>query len=160
MKRWTMRRNEKEIKEQIELYEILSRGQIIRLGMALNNEPYVVPMNYGFKDGELYLHSALEGKKIDMLRKNPIVCFEVSVDTELKTAQSACGWTFCFRSVIGRGKAHILTDEKSKIDGLDIIIRHFGSMDNTYKPEAVAKTCVIKIVIDELTGKMSPIGRD
>lgn len=154
-----MRRTEKEISDRIEQYEILSKGQIIRVAMALNNEPYVVPMSYGFKDGELFMHSALEGKKIEMLRKNPNVCFEVSIDTELLKRDNSCGWTYCFRSVIGRGTAVFVSDEREKRRGLDIIMNHYGSYENSYKDEILNRTVVIKIEIDELTGKKSPVSR-
>lgn len=154
-----MRRTDKEITDRLEQYEILSKGHIIRLAMALGNEPYVVPMSYGFKDGELYMHSALEGKKIDMLKKNPNVCFEVSIDTELLKRETSCGWTYCFRSVIGRGRAVFVTDITGKRKGLDIIMNHYGSTENSYKDEVLNKTVLIKIEIDELTGKKSPVSR-
>lgn len=155
-----MRRTDKEITDKLEQYEILTKGQILRLAMSLNDEPYVVPMNYGFKDGELFLHSALEGRKVTILKKNPKVCFEVSIDTELIKNPVSCKWTYYFRSVIGRGKVVFLETEAEKRAGLDVIMTHFGSIDNSYKDEHVRNINVFKIVIEEMTGKASPVKRD
>lgn len=78
-----MRRSEKEVNDIHEIESILKQTSICRIGLCVDNIPYVVPMNYGYRDNCLYLHSAKEGRKIDIIRENPNVCFEVDTDIEL-----------------------------------------------------------------------------
>jgi len=65
-----MRRKDKEIKEIKDIEEILHKATVCRVAMVSNNSPYIVPLNFGYKDRCLYFHSAGEGKKLDILREN------------------------------------------------------------------------------------------
>jgi nitroimidazol reductase NimA-like FMN-containing flavoprotein (pyridoxamine 5'-phosphate oxidase superfamily) len=151
-----MRRQEKLIEEISQINDILSKGEVIRIAMVDNGEPYIVPMSYGFKDGMIYLHCAHEGRKVSAMKANPNVCFEVSVDTKLVTKEQACGWTYQFRSVIGKGKAVMVEDISEKLVGLSAVMEQYGSTDHSFPDAAVEKTLVIRIDIEELTGKQSP----
>lgn len=152
-----MRRGEKEITDKSDMIEILENSEVLYLAMADGDEPYVLPLNYGFKGDMVYIHCAVEGKKLEMLKKNPKVCFTVSAHTQLIKAESSCAWTYGFMSVLCRGTAEIVTDKESKVEGLDIIMAHYGRTENTYKDEMVARTSLIRIKISEMTGKRSPI---
>ena len=70
-----MRRKDKEIIDKELIEEILERNRICRIGFVDGERPYIIPMNYGYKDNNLYVHSALEGKKIDILNINNNVTF-------------------------------------------------------------------------------------
>ena len=72
-----MRRKDKEITNFSELEEILNKAKICHLAFLDDHAPYIVPVHYGYKKNHLYIHAATEGKKIDLLRKNPNICFEV-----------------------------------------------------------------------------------
>lgn len=154
-----MRRNEKLINEVAGVNDILGRGEIIRVAMVDGDEPYLVPLSYGFKDGAIYFHCAKEGRKISALRSNPNVCFEVSVDTELVKKEQACGWTYYFKSVIGRGKAVFIEDLNEKLLGLSAIMEQYGSADHSFPEKAVEATEVVRIDIEEISGKQSPAGK-
>ena len=78
-----MRRTEREIKDKSEIEQIISKAIVCRVAVSDENEPYIIPMCFGFRDGVLFFHSALEGKKIEILKKNNKVCFEMDIDTEL-----------------------------------------------------------------------------
>ncbi len=78
-----MRRREREIRDQAGIQEILEKGLVCRLGLYDGQYPYVVPMNFGYRDGRIYFHCAAEGRKIDILQKNDRVCIEVDIDSRL-----------------------------------------------------------------------------
>jgi nitroimidazol reductase NimA-like FMN-containing flavoprotein (pyridoxamine 5'-phosphate oxidase superfamily) len=63
-----MRKKDKEIKDKELMESILKRAIICRMGLSENNVPYIVPLNFGYKNNFLYFHSAKEGRKIDMIR--------------------------------------------------------------------------------------------
>lgn len=151
-----MRRKEKLISEIVQINEILKRGEVIRVAMVQDGEPYLVPMSYGVREGMIYLHCAKEGRKIDALKSNNRVCFEVTVDEKLVKKDQSCGWTYHFRSVIGRGTVSFVKDINEKLEGLNSIMEQYGSMSNSFPDKAVERTEVLRIDIEEITGKMSP----
>ncbi len=150
-----MRKKDKEIKDIAVIEDILSRATVCRLGLCEANQPYVVPLCFGYKDNALYFHCAREGKKLDILRANNNVCFEVDIDHEIVKADKACGWGMKYKSVIGFGKAVFVEDAESKRKGLDIIMQNYSEGAFEYSEEAVKKTVVIKVEIESMTGKQS-----
>ena len=78
-----MRRKDLEVSERAEVEAILAEATVCRLAMCDGDQPYVVPLSFGYRDGTLYFHTAMEGKKLCILAKNNRVCFEVDVDQEL-----------------------------------------------------------------------------
>jgi nitroimidazol reductase NimA-like FMN-containing flavoprotein (pyridoxamine 5'-phosphate oxidase superfamily) len=151
-----MRRKEKQVKDPKEIVTILQQAQVLRLGLCSEDVPYVVPLNFGYRDGCLYLHSAKEGKKIDMIRANPRVCFEIDVGVEMIQAGQPCDWGMRFASVIGLGTASILEDPEEKKSGLDAILEHYSSPSVQPYPDSILEhTAVIKVRIQEMTGKRS-----
>ena len=96
-----MRKKENEITERSEIDEVINKCEICRLGLSDENKPYVVPMNFGYKNNRLYFHCAKEGRKLDIIRKNPEVCFEFDLVPEILKAEKACNWGIKYKSVIG-----------------------------------------------------------
>ncbi|NLI91085.1 MAG: pyridoxamine 5'-phosphate oxidase family protein [Peptococcaceae bacterium] len=151
-----MRRSDKEIKDRNRVEEILKQAQICRIAMCQNNIPYMVPMNFGYRDGCLYFHSAKEGKKLDILRDNPLVCFEAETMIEITENEKACNWSMKYFSVIGQGKAVFLEEEQQKIKAFNIIMEKYASHSEFQYPEsALQKVAVFKIIIETMTGKKS-----
>lgn len=153
-----MRRNDKEIKDKNAIERILNEAQVCRIALCNDNKPYIVPMNFGFKDNYLYLHSACEGRKIDMIKGNNNICFEVDIKNELVKSDEACNWGMKYYSVIGFGNASLINDNNKKKEALDIIMQKYS--ENTqktfeYSPSALDKTVIIKVKITKLTGKKS-----
>lgn len=148
-----MRRADREITDQAELQAMLAGQKVLHLGLWDGQEPYVVPMNYGYDGTALYMHSALEGRKIEILRQGPRVCFTVTAEQQVVPAEVACGWSAKYRSIIGYGTATVLETPEEKAAGLDVIMRQFTDRSFEYKAEALAKTAVIRIDIAEMTGK-------
>jgi len=151
-----MRRKEKEIKDRNEIEDIMRKAQVCRLAMADGPLPYIVPLCFGYGDDTLYFHTAQEGKKLDILRKNRMVCFECDTDRELIRSETPCKWGMKFRSVVGFGKASLVEDPVGKRKALAIIIEHYaGSPTSDFEETILRKTCVIKVDIEDMTGKKS-----
>jgi nitroimidazol reductase NimA-like FMN-containing flavoprotein (pyridoxamine 5'-phosphate oxidase superfamily) len=152
-----MRRKQKEITDRGEIEAILERAITGRVGMAKDGVPYVVPVHFVYAKSAVYFHCAGEGKKLDWIRANPNVCLEVDEDVVIRTGTKACDWGTKFNSVIGTGKASILEDRDEKAGALDVIMKKYSGREEKweFKPEQVEKVAVVKIVLDELTGKRS-----
>ncbi len=150
-----MRRKDKEIKEPNTVSEILTRAMICRVAFFDEEYPYVIPMNYGFKNNVLYFHCAKEGKKLDLIRRNNKVSFVIEEAHEILRNEDSCKWTTRYRSVMGFGKMNIVTDFKEKTEGLDIIMSHHGKTDNQYSEKAVDSVVILKLEIEKLSAKQS-----
>ena len=153
-----MRRSDKEIKDINIIEGILIEAQVCRIALCDDNKPYIVPMNFGFKDNYLYLHSAAEGQKMDILSKNRNICFEVDIKNELIKSDNACNWGMKYYSVIGFGKAIFIEDINEKREALNIIMQKYNENDAKsfeYSEITLNKTAVIKVEITEITGKKS-----
>ena len=94
-----MTKRERQVTDENQIRHILDTAKVLHLGLAVDNEPYVVPMNYGYtmEEGKLvlYLHSALQGKKIDMMRANPSVFFELDCDWIPFEGEKPCQYGLC-----------------------------------------------------------------
>jgi len=150
-----MRRNEKEITNQKDIEKTLIESNVCRLAMVDGDKPYIVPMNFGYSDGCVFFHSASKGRKIDLIKKNPNVCFEADQLVRFKKAKLACNWGIEYKSVIGSGKAQLLDNLEEKIKGLNIIMSHYSDRAFEYPDDMLEKTIVIKVRIDSMTGKRS-----
>ncbi len=150
-----MRRSEREIRDEKGIHEILEKGLVCRLGLYDGQYPYVVPMNYGYRDGRLYFHCAREGRKIEILKINDRVCIEVDIDTRITRGDTPCRWATKYRSVIGFGRARIINEENGKKAGLDVILAHYGGSGVGYDETSMQRTAVIEVVLESMTGKQS-----
>jgi nitroimidazol reductase NimA-like FMN-containing flavoprotein (pyridoxamine 5'-phosphate oxidase superfamily) len=151
-----MRRAEKEIRDKDELLAILRNNVICHLALTDGNNPYVVPVNYGCKDGSLFIHSSDKGMKIDLIEKNARVAFEILDNYEIIETAEACRFSTRYQSLTGRGKAVILRNEREKREALDVIMEHHTHRRGwTYADAPLKKMCIIRIDIAEMTGKKS-----
>jgi len=148
-----MRRKDQEITDIATIEEIIHKAQVCRLALSENGQPYIVPLCFGYKDNAVYFHSALEGKKLDILRKNNNVCFEIDTDQELVKGKKACNCSMKYRSVIGFGKAELIEDIKPKRRALNIIMQNYYEGFFKYPDESIQNTVVIKVEIESITGK-------
>lgn len=149
-----MRRKEREITDRTALDEIVHKALICRLAMCDGDQPYVIPLNFGYDGNSLYIHCAREGKKLDILKKNNRVCFEVDADHELVKGESACDWGFKAKSVIALGKAVLIEDGEEKRRALGIIMEHYGARPPySYREKGFQKALIIKVDVENMTGK-------
>jgi hypothetical protein len=148
-----MRRKDREITDKEEMEMILDAAPVCRVGMADDGEPYVVPLCFGYEDGSIFIHSAPEGEKITLLRKNPRVCVEVDLTAGPIPSENPCAWEMHYKSVICMGTAIFLSGSDEKQEALDCILRHYGAGPYPFTETALAKVCVIRINVDTMTGK-------
>jgi len=150
-----MRKKEKEITEASAIEAIIKKSLVCRLALSDNHFPYIVPLCFGYKDKVLYFHGSQKGKKIDIIKKNPKVCFEFDTSTEIIKAEDACRWTMRYQSAIGFGKAVLLEDTEEKRKALDIIMSQYSGRIFQFDDAILKKTFVIKVEIESMTGKQS-----
>ncbi len=189
-----MRRREKEIHDPAALRVLLERAVVCRLAFADRDEPYLVPVLFALDGGRLYVHSAREGRKMEILRRNPRVCFEVEGETRLLPAERPCDWSLRYRSVIGRGRASLVEEPAERRRALDLLVAKYERLElgrpagppalssppgdapaeappgpmgrlaaaassppgsREYREAALQATAVLRIDIEEMTGKGS-----
>lgn len=154
-------KREREVTDINEIKEILDKSMIVHVGMVDGDEPYVVPMNYGYtlEDGILciYLHGATVGRKIDIMKKNPKVFFEMECDVTPFEGKVACQYGTTYASVMGLGKAEVLEDANEKIDGLIKFMKTQTGKDFTFDEKMVSIVSVIRITSTEFTAKKRPL---
>ena len=152
-----MRRKEREITERSEQLKILENTDAIRIAFAVENEPYIVAMNFGFiweKQLKFYLHCAREGKKIDMLRRNNRVCFQTDTEHLLIIDDLSCRWGMKYASLVGRGTLSIVDDEDERMKGLELLMHNYGKKDrNLFAAEMLHQTLVLRLDVEEISGK-------
>ena len=152
-----MRRSDKEITDRKAIEDIILRSKVCKLAMCEKNMPYIVPLCFGFKNNTLYFHSAPKGKKVEILKKNPNVCFEFEIFTQVIKSAKACKWGMKYRSVIGFGKAGFIADDDLKRQAFDIIMSQYAEGSFVYEEALLKSTIIIKVEIHSMTGKQSEI---
>ena len=152
-----MRRSDREITDKKAMEDIILRSKVCKLAMCEQNLPYIVPLCFGFKDNTLYFHSAPQGKKIEILKNNPNVCFEFEILTQVVKSAKACRWGMKYRSVIGIGKAVFIIDEDLKRQAFDIIMNQYADGSFIYEDGSLKSAVIIKVEITSMTGKQSEI---
>ena len=150
-----MRRSEKEIKDKAAIEAVIQEASVCRLGLCMDGFPYVVPLNFGYRENTFYFHGSLKGKKIDIIRKNPNVCVELDIPLKIVAAEDACFWGMHYKSVIGFGRAVILEDMAEKRNGLNVIMAHYSDKAFSIDDQFLEATAVIKVEIERMTGKQS-----
>lgn len=156
-----MRRKDREITDPAEILEIWKKCRICRVAMADGPRPYVVPMNFGIEEqgGKLvvYLHSALEGRKLKILQNRPAVCLEADCEYELLEADTACGYSCAFASVIAEGKAVVLEDWEEKARGLSVLMEHQTGKAFSFTQAQTDTVAVIRVELAIVTAKRRPL---
>jgi nitroimidazol reductase NimA-like FMN-containing flavoprotein (pyridoxamine 5'-phosphate oxidase superfamily) len=150
-----MRRHEQEITSLSEIEAIIQKAKTCRLSFCDEDRPYIIPVCYGYEEGSLYFHCASEGLKLDIIKKNQNVCFQMDADVQFLESTSACSWSLHYKSVVGRGKASVLKGQKEKLKALQVIMHHYSSQDHDIENERLDSVTLVKIKILELTGKKS-----
>lgn len=137
--------------------ELLNKAQAGRIAIVSpDGTPYVVPVNFAFEGDRIYFHCAMEGLKLDYIRANPKAGFEADELIEVySTPEKPCSCGSYYRSVIARGRAAIVTDREKKLHALWLLVdKYVGKRDEDMPADIVDRTCVVEIVVDEISGKV------
>lgn len=154
-------KRERQVTAPEQIIRILDTAKVLNLGLSVNDEPYVVPMNYGYRmeDGKLtlYLHSAVKGKKLDMIRANPKVFFSMDCDRMPFEGRVPCQYGLVYSSIMGRGTAAIVEDVEEKKQAMSILMKTQTGKDFTFEDRLVTIVTVIRIDVAEYTAKHRPL---
>ncbi|HWP97954.1 MAG TPA: pyridoxamine 5'-phosphate oxidase family protein [Syntrophomonadaceae bacterium] len=151
-----MRKKEKEIQDRETIMRILKEAPVIRIALCDEGQPYVVAMNFAYEENCIYLHSALDGRKIEVLKKNNRVAFQTDIEMGMIESDRPCNWSVHYLSLMGSGRAHFVTELETKKQALDIIMSKYSGLSTfEYLSSILEKTCLIRIDIEEMCGKRS-----
>ena len=152
-----MRREDREIRDTSDILSIIASCDVCRLAFADNNIPYIVTLNFGYSESEkqcLYFHCATSGRKLEMMKKNNYVCFEMDTDHSLTEASKGCDWGMKYRSLVIDGRMETVTDPAERKKGLDLLMEHYsGKRDFPYEAAVMMATVVLKLRATSVTGK-------
>jgi len=142
---------------QADMLDVISRCEVCYMGMVDEEGlPYVVPMNFGFHDGSLYLHGAQFGRKMSILQRNKSVSIAFSTDHELRAQheETACSYSMKSRSVIIQGEVEFIEDLEGKAEALNVIMRHYTNRDFTYREPALREVACYKVIVRKMSGRI------
>lgn len=156
-----MRRKDREVLGLDRILEIVRGCSVAHLGMVEDGKPYVVALNFGYeRQGDalvLYFHSACEGRKIQILKKDPKACFQMDCAGELVpgTRENPCAYGWRYDSVMGSGRVEFIEDPQEKTHALSCILRHAGGVAGAFEfpEEMLRQTCVYRLVSADVTAK-------
>ncbi len=152
-----MRQAKKEILDSGVIISLLNTVHVGRLGtIGRDGYPMVKPVNFAYHDGKVYFHTAREGEKIEDIRRDSRVCFEVDLPIALvKSKGNPCGAEYLYRSVIIRGRAQVLEDDTERLRGLTLLMRKYQPEGGygEFPAEKFRITGVVRINVEEMTGK-------
>lgn len=156
-----MTKRERQVTDHEEILKILDKCKILHLGLVDGDEPYVVPMNYGYTmEGDkltLYMHCATKGYKLDLMRMNPKVFFEMECDVQGFEGNVACQYGTVYQSIMGRGRAEIVEDVERKKEMLTLFMKSQTGRDFTFTDIMVSAVTLVKIDVSEYTAKRRPM---
>jgi uncharacterized protein len=141
------------IENQQEIDEIIQKCDVCTLSMVDDATPYAVPMNFGYLNRTIILHSAPVGKKLDVLKKNNQVCISFYTDEKLNIRHEtvACSYSMKFRSVLAFGKLEPITDIQEKIDAMNEVMKQYTGKTFTYNDPAIKSVHLMKVKVDRFT---------
>jgi len=152
-----MRKKNLEVKDNDEIRAIISRCDVCRIALIDNDVPYIVAMNFGYMERNpalIYFHCANEGRKLDILNQNNVVCFQMDTDHKLIKADMACDFTMKYSSIMGSGRIYIVNSEEERQAGLNCIMKQYSGRDDySFKPSAMKAATILRLEIDELRAK-------
>lgn len=157
-----MRRKDREVTDENAIRSILDSARVVHLAMIDGDRPYVVPMHYGYtlENGRLtlYLHSAKEGRKLDILSKNSAVAFVLETDVSpVSGGDIPCKYGAAYASLMGEGRATILTDPAQKAAGLAILMKTQTGRDYSITETMAESVAVIRVDVAACSAKSRPL---
>ncbi|MCK9421156.1 MAG: pyridoxamine 5'-phosphate oxidase family protein [Bacteroidales bacterium] len=145
------------ITDENAILDIINQCQWCHVAMVdATNKPYVIPLNFGYKDNIIYIHGARKGKKVDILRQNPEVCINFSIDHAIRYQNEAvaCSWSMKYRSVLCYGKVEFIRETEEKINALNIIMAHYAKREFTFNPPSIREVNVMKVKVERIEGRV------
>jgi nitroimidazol reductase NimA-like FMN-containing flavoprotein (pyridoxamine 5'-phosphate oxidase superfamily) len=144
------------LSRQDEMEKIIDEAQVCYMGLADESQPLVLPMNFGYESGTLYLHSDPEGHKLGILRSNPKVCVNFNTGNELfyRHKQVGCSWGMKFKSVNLFGSVEFIDDYDEKYRIMQLIMKKYTGEDYEFSVPSIRNVAVMRIRAEKMTGKV------
>lgn len=153
-----MRRKDREITDRTKINEIIVSCHCCRLGFFDDGKVYIVPLSFGYEDTNgkriFYFHGAAQGRKIELIGKAHTAGFELDTNYKLNEADTPCGYSARFQSVIGSGKVDFIEALDKKREALQRIMLHnTGKGDWDFPDSMLRKAAVFKLEVEEISCK-------
>ena len=158
---YPMRRKNREVTDRARMDEVIRDADCCRVAWNEPGGPYIVPKNFGYSvEGEtriFYFHGAFEGKKIDFVREQPEVGFQLDTGHRLVSGGAvASAWSFDYASVIGKGIISFVTEPEEKRKALLLLMEHYtGRTDWALPPAMLERVNCLKLTVRSMTCKIS-----
>lgn len=146
-----MRRTDREITDPEEIMGALGRFKSCTLGINSDGRIRLVPMCFGYSGNCLYFHSSPEGEKMDMLKRNPSVVFEMSRILAVVGTDD-----IYYESVLGEGEVEFLKAVEEKRLGMAVLLMSFSGSRQEVSDISLEGTCVFRVRITGMTMKRNP----
>lgn len=151
-----MRRTDRELTDRKEIIRVMQQCDVCRLAFNDDEVPYILPLNFGLQYEDetivLYFHGAKEGRKYELIERDNRVSFEMDCSHQLVMDENKGSCTMKYESVIGRGRIEIVSEEE-KYAALCILMRQYHKEDFSFNQDVMAKTTVMKLTVEAVTGK-------
>lgn len=156
-----MRRRDLEITDSAEIDRMILSCGCCRLGFSQPDGAYIVPLSFGYSHGQgervFHFHGAPDGRKIDLIKENPLAGFELDTGYELVPAEEACVFSARYVSVIGTGIVRILEGRAEKTRSLAQIMEHAtGGAGWPFLDRALDSVVVFTLTVKEISCKAHP----
>lgn len=158
-----MRRKERQVTDDGIINSIIMECDCCRLGFIDEEGVYIVPMSFGFETKEksgriFYFHGASEGRKASCLKHCIDACIPISFELDcghgIKRAETACGHSAYYKSVMGRGNAAYINDNSEKARALNLIMEHEAGKGGWDFPAAMlSHTAVFSLAVTQICCK-------
>lgn len=151
-----MRRTDREITDLNKIIEIIKNNQCCRLGFIDQESVYIVPLNYGYLYNNkhiFYFHGAKVGKKINLIKQNNHIGFEIDNNHQLVEGKTPCQYSMKYQSIIGKGHIELIEDNEKKKLGLQLIMKNVAHQDVTFNNQMISNVAVMKLIVDTLSCK-------
>lgn len=153
-----MRRADREITDFTIMLDIMKQCDCCRLGFIDNDSTYIVPLNFGYQADDqkltLYFHGADTGKKMTLLQTQGCVGFEMDTKHALVEHETACGYSYLYQSIIGKGNISLVKERTEKIAALQRIMQHYSHASAwQFNDALVDRTAVIRLEVIEWSCK-------
>ena len=144
------------ISDKTEIESIIDQCDICFVGITeADGTPYVIPMNFGYLNGQIMLHSAPEGKHLSLLTLSNRICVTFCTDRKLmyQHPDVACSYSMNSKSVVCKGSVSFLEDLQEKEEAMNQLMKKFSDRSFSYSAPALRNVKVWRVTVDEMTAK-------